>query len=92
MINKQCDAVKNISVRLNRISGQISGIKKMVMKQKEPISIVNQITGAKRALEKIALMIIENYIENCLCKKDNKNRIDNTKTQELVEAIDKFIK
>jgi len=89
MNKNKCEVNKKMIIRLNKIGGQINGIKKMINDSKKPLSIVNQITGAKRALEKVSLIIIEEYISNCLCFNGKEDHGEN---KELIDTIYKFIK
>jgi DNA-binding FrmR family transcriptional regulator len=77
--------------RLNKVEGQIKGIKKMVEKPKYCIDIINQITATKRALEKISLIIMKRHVETCVTQaikvENGKEKID-----ELMNTIYRFIK
>ncbi|HLC93943.1 MAG TPA: metal-sensing transcriptional repressor [Patescibacteria group bacterium] len=51
--------MNNWSVRLNRLIGQIEGIRKMIEKRRNTAEIVQQILAAREALAKIGLILIK---------------------------------
>ncbi|NOX97176.1 MAG: metal-sensitive transcriptional regulator [Nitrospirae bacterium] len=77
--------------RLKKIAGRIGGIGRMVDKEKYCIDIVNQITAAKRALDRMALIIMKKHIETCVSEAI---REDNSRDgiDELLDTVDKFIR
>lgn len=52
--------------RLNKVEGQIKGIKRMVEGRRYCIDILSQIKAAKSALEQVEMKIMENHIQHCL--------------------------
>lgn len=55
--------------RLNRIEGQIRGVKGMVEKDAYCDDILNQISAARAALNSVSKLILENHMRSCLVKK-----------------------
>ena len=55
--------------RLNRIEGQIRGIKGMIEKDSYCDDVINQIAAAQAALDSIGKLVLENHIRGCLVKK-----------------------
>lgn len=51
--------------RLNRIEGQIRGIKKMVEEGRSCIEILMQLASAQEALRGMTKLMMRNYLENC---------------------------
>lgn len=89
MLNEEVQ--KDCLARLNKIEGQIKGIKKMVEIPKYCIDIINQITAVKRALEQVSLIIMKRHIESCVTD-SIKAQGGKEKIEELMETIYKFIK
>lgn len=89
MINQ--DAKENTIKRLNRIEGQIKGLKKMIEQGHYCIDLIDQINAVRRALEQVALIIMKRHVESCVVDAINteggKNKID-----ELIRTIDRFIR
>ena len=59
----------NLLTRLNRIEGQVRGIKGMVEKDTYCDDVLNQITAVKAAMDSVSILILENHIKGCLVKK-----------------------
>ncbi|OTN75712.1 hypothetical protein A5886_000788 [Enterococcus sp. 8G7_MSG3316] len=52
--------------RLNRIEGQIKGIKKMVLDEKETAEIMIQLNASRAALQKISQILLEAQADHSL--------------------------
>ena len=81
---------KNLITRLNRVEGQMRGIKGMVEKDAYCDDILNQITAVGGALNSISKIILENHIHGCLVKKirDGEDEV----VDELLITIGKMLK
>lgn len=89
MINKE---VKQAALtRLNRIEGQVKGLKKMVEEEQYCIDLINQITAIRRALEQVALIVMNRHIESCVAEAC-KTRGEKAKIDELIRTVDRFIR
>ncbi|MFH1414494.1 MAG: metal-sensitive transcriptional regulator [Elusimicrobiota bacterium] len=77
--------------RLNKIAGQINGIRRMIENKKYCVDIINQITAVRRALESLGCEVMKNHINTCI-KEDIKRTGGEDKINELMETIHKFIK
>lgn len=89
MINKTTK--KEALTRLKRIEGQIKGLAKMVDDERYCIDIISQVDAARRALEKVALIIMKRHIESCVVS-SIKEEGGREKIDELVSSIDSFIR
>ncbi len=77
--------------RLKKIEGQIKGIQRMVDEERYCIDIVNQITAVKRALDKVALMVMKRHMESCVSEAIRMG--DSTKKiNELMDTVNRFVK
>ena len=52
--------------RLRRIEGQIGGLQKMVEDDKYCIDILTQVSAATRALQSVALGLLEDHLAHCV--------------------------
>jgi CsoR family transcriptional regulator, copper-sensing transcriptional repressor len=52
--------------RLRRIEGQIRGLQKMVDEDKYCIDILTQVSAATRALQSVALGLVEDHLGHCV--------------------------
>ncbi|MDD2574575.1 MAG: metal-sensitive transcriptional regulator [Bacillota bacterium] len=73
--------------RLNRIEGQIRGIKNMVENDKYCVDVLIQIAAAKSALNSLGAVILESHIQGCV-----KNAIDSGKGDEIINELAEVIK
>ena len=53
------------TLRLNRIEGQIKGIKKMVAEGRPCVEILTQLASTQEALRGLTKLMMRNYLENC---------------------------
>ena len=52
--------------RLRRIEGQVRGIARMVESDSYCIDVLTQITAVKRALEKVAVGLLDDHLRGCV--------------------------
>jgi DNA-binding FrmR family transcriptional regulator len=52
--------------RLRRIEGQIRGLQRMVTEDKYCIDILTQVSAATRALQSVALGLLEDHLAHCV--------------------------
>ena len=52
--------------RLNRVEGQIRGIKKMIESQTYCDDVINQIEASRAALKSIAIIMLKSHIQTCV--------------------------
>ncbi len=57
---------KKIRNRLNRISGQVTGIGKMIDEDRYCIEILDQIAAVRSALDKLGIEVLSNHLEHCV--------------------------
>jgi len=83
----------SLVTRLNRIEGQIRGIRKMVQEPRLCVEILQQLAAAEAALNRISLAIFRYHIDNCVSEGVNKGEIERRKQlSELVDIFDRFAK
>jgi DNA-binding FrmR family transcriptional regulator len=58
--------VKKLCQRINRIEGQLGGIRKMLESDKPCDEIIIQLNSAKSALQKISQIILEDHLDHCV--------------------------
>jgi len=85
----EADKKKLIS-RLNRIEGQIRGIRNMVETDRYCLDIVNQISAASSALNSLTCEVLSDHIKTCV--KEDVETGSNKKLDELVNALYKLMK
>jgi DNA-binding FrmR family transcriptional regulator len=80
------DKKKSIN-RLNRIEGQIRGLKKMIEDDKYCIDIISQTSSARSALKGLEDSLLEQHLSTCVI-----SQIKNGKEKKAVEEIIKVYK
>ncbi len=55
-----------ILARLKRVEGQVRGIARMVDEDTYCIDVLTQVSAATRALENVALLLIEDHLDHCV--------------------------
>jgi DNA-binding FrmR family transcriptional regulator len=84
------DAKPALKRRLNRASGQIGGIAKMIDDDKYCIDILTQISAVRSALDKVALELVNDHTRHCMSEADPSRKDE--KAAELTAAIGRMIK
>ncbi|HAT7841703.1 metal-sensitive transcriptional regulator [Legionella pneumophila] len=52
--------------RLNRVTGQLEGIKRMIEEQRYCVDILSQLRAVRNAVKTIELGVLERHVLNCL--------------------------
>ena len=81
----------DIKKRLRKTGGQINGIEKMVDEGRYCVDILQQISAARAALNKVALMILESHTKSCVVTAIQDNHAAES-IEELIGIISKFTK
>lgn len=55
-----------VLTRLRRIEGQVRGLQRMVEEEKYCIDILTQVSASTKALESVALLLLDQHLEHCL--------------------------
>lgn len=63
------DTKRNLSVRLNRIEGQIRGIKGMIERDAYCDDVITQISATQAALNSVANILLEGHLKSCVRNK-----------------------
>ena len=77
------------TVRLNRIEGQIKGLKKMVGEGRRCVDVLTQLASTQEALRGLTKLMMRNYLENCATEAIRSKSGDEI-YDELMDVIFKF--
>ena len=88
--NRSEEEIKDMITRLNRIEGQIRGIRKMIEEDAYCVDILTQVSAARCSLNSFSKVLLGNHIKTCVAD-DIRNGSDE-KTEELVELLQKLMK
>lgn len=80
--------------RLNRIDGQVKGIKKMLEEGRYCVDILQQLSSTFEALRGVSKVIMRNYLEICATSAMQSKQIKRQEQiyNELMDIIYKFAK
>ena len=82
---------ERLKARLARVEGQVRGVSRMLDEGKYCIDVIDQITAARRALEKVALLVMQRHMNSCVKDAMAKGRGEEL-TKELLASLDKFLR
>ncbi|WP_235828084.1 metal-sensitive transcriptional regulator [Brevibacillus migulae] len=80
----------NLGSRLNRIEGQIRGIKGMIEKDVYCDDILNQIAAVQSALNSVGKMLLEGHMKSCVVERIQQG--DHEVIEELMKTMNKLLK
>jgi CsoR family transcriptional regulator, copper-sensing transcriptional repressor len=79
--------------RLRRVEGQIRGIAKMVEDDKYCIDILTQVSAATKALQSVALGLLDEHMSHCLVEAARAGGAEqDAKVKEASEAIARLVR
>lgn len=81
---------KDLTNRLNRVEGQIRGIKGMIEKDTYCDDVITQLAATQSALNSVAKILLEGHMRGCVV--DRLNEGDEAVIDELVVTIQKLMK
>lgn len=83
------DRKTDATLRLNRIEGQIRGLKKMVEEGRRCVEVLTQLASVQEALRGLTKLMMRNYLENCATEAIRSKSGDEI-YDELMDVIFKF--
>ena len=82
------DQQHGLVTRLNRIEGQVRGIRKMVQEPRPCIEILQQLAAAEAALNRVSVAIFKLHVEKCV--PEGIERGEPERSRRLAELVDVF--
>ncbi|HWQ29493.1 MAG TPA: metal-sensitive transcriptional regulator [Negativicutes bacterium] len=83
-------AKKDLIARLNRIEGQVRGIKGMIEKDIYCDDVLNQIAAVHSAMNSVSRLILDNHMKSCLVNRIQAGDVE--AVDELLHTIEKLMK
>jgi CsoR family transcriptional regulator, copper-sensing transcriptional repressor len=80
---------EKILKRLRRVEGKVRGIAGMVQDERYCIDVLQQISAAQAALDKVALALVDDHARHCVMGADPANQ--DAKREELMTAIARLV-
>jgi CsoR family transcriptional regulator, copper-sensing transcriptional repressor len=79
-----------IIARINRIEGQVKGLKKMVDEDRDCLQVLKQIAAASGALRSLGALILEDHLKGCVSVAIQNKADSSQLIAEVVEIFNKF--
>jgi DNA-binding FrmR family transcriptional regulator len=81
---------KSVIDRLNKVEGQIRGIKNMIERESYCDDIINQIEASRSALHSVQIILLESHIKNCVVDQLQHGELD--VVDEILKTFKKLTK
>ena len=79
---------KNLNIRINKIIGQMNGIKKMIDDDRYCDDILIQLSAVDKSVKSLATIILDEHMRTCLV--DSIKAGDMTAVDEIVDLFRRF--
>lgn len=88
--HRECSEYNDLITRLNRIEGQVRGVKRMVEEENYCVDILTQVSAIQAALNGFNKVLLSNHIKTCVVQdiKDGKEEA----VDELLKTLQKLMK
>jgi CsoR family transcriptional regulator, copper-sensing transcriptional repressor len=80
---------KNIDQRLQRLEGQVRGVRRMLDEDRDCQDVLTQLAAVRGAAHQISLLLAENYALNCVSDLNNPEATNEAITR-LVSTLGKL--
>ena len=87
------DQKEAVQQRLRRIEGQVRGLQRMVEEDRYCINVLEQVSAVTRALQSVALVLLDDHLEHCVADAIGGGGGDaTTKLSEVSAAIGRLVR
>ncbi len=83
---KHCDK-ESILANIRRVSGQVNGIEKMIVEDREITEVIQQLTAASSALKSVSRTLLEDYANGCF----GSNKLGKEDLQKIINQLFKAL-
>ncbi len=84
------DDKARVLARLRRIEGQVRGLQRMVDEDVYCIDVLTQVSAANRALQKVALVLLDDHVRHCVV--DDVRAGSDDRIDEALAAIARLVR
>ncbi|MGB5984952.1 MAG: metal-sensitive transcriptional regulator [Desulfobacterales bacterium] len=78
--------------RINRIEGQVRGLKKMVEEDRDCLQVLKQVAAAGGALRSLGSVILEDHLKGCVATAIQTQGNESELIAEVIDIFNKFSK
>jgi len=89
VITRPDDVTKNLTTRLNRVEGQVKGIKSMIDRGVYCDDVLTQIAAVQSAMSSVAKILLESHMRACVAQRLQNG--DDTVVDELVKTVGRLL-
>ena len=86
------DEKPKLHTRLRRIEGQVRGLQRMIEADTYCIDVLTQISAVSRALESVALTMLDDHLRHCVSEAMANNENAEQKIAEASAAIKRLVR
>ena len=86
--HRSVETKKNLTNRLNRINGQVNGVKKMIEEDSYCNDILIQLSAIKNSVQSLSNELLDSHLRTCITKGLQKGNLD--AVDEVVNLFKKF--
>ena len=83
---------KALLSRINRIEGQVRGLRKMVEEDRDCLATLKQIAAASGAMRSLGLVILENHLKGCVSDAVRDKGSNEDLIHQVIDIFNKFSK
>ena len=86
------DHKADIGRRLRRVEGQVRGLQRLVDEDTYCIDVLTQVSAAKKALQAVALLLVEDHLSHCVAHAAREGgEVADEKIDEVTTAIARML-
>jgi DNA-binding FrmR family transcriptional regulator len=83
---------QNLVARLNRIEGQVRGIRRMVEAERPCMEVLKQIAAVSGAIRGLGMLVLEDHMKGCVSAALRSNRKNKVLIGQVIAIFNKFVK
>ena len=83
---------KKLIARLNRIEGQVRGVRKMVEEDRGCMDVLKQVAAATGAMRGVGMVVLEDHLKGCVSDSLRSDEDTNALIEQVIGIFNKFIK
>lgn len=78
--------------RINRIEGQVRGLRRMVEEDRDCLDTLKQIAAASGAIRSLGMVILENHLKGCVSEAIRDKGSNEELIHQVIDIFNKFSK
>jgi CsoR family transcriptional regulator, copper-sensing transcriptional repressor len=86
------DDHKSLLNRINRIEGQVRGLRKMVEEDRDCLDTLKQVAATNGAIRSLGMVILEEHLKGCVSDAIRGKESDTVLIHQVIEIFNKFSK